>query len=341
MEEQEPLLHPDQLFNGTIPYPKSLSPSSIAEFRKCPQSFLFQYLYGLKQPTSPVLVKGSMCHAALEQVFDLAPADRNLEHLQNLFRKAWAEKRDLPDYNHLFENEREEAVWGREGLQLLANYMSAEDPTSLEPAQREVWVKSYLTIDPTKGTTGYVLARDDSRNEGGVDGTFLVRGIVDRLDLVRTKDAPNEPVVLRVTDYKTGKAPDLKYSAAMNQKIVAENFFQLMIYALLLREKGGDFDQDRSLSVRFLRLFHLTSVRGSALLLDMDLGADPFERDSRLQAVHQQLSQVWTDIVELVSQQDPTLFVGCSRSFCYCHTCRQRFVPGTVWQPAEEVRAGD
>jgi len=304
------------------------------EFKRCPQSFLFQYLYGLKQPTSLALCKGSMCHAALEKVFDLEPQDRTLEHLQNLFRSVWSEHRMQDGYRQLFETTtsrdlQAEGNWGRESLQLLENYYSFEDPRSIprpNPIQREIWVKAHLSLDSRLGATGYVVPKDYETANPDNDA-FLVRGIVDRLDMIRV--SPYQ-VALRIVDYKTGKAPNLKYSATMNQKIAEEAFYQLKIYALLLREKGADIE---SLDLRYLRLLYLTSESGQAKSMDMDLGETEEERDRLLQDIHADLSSVWTSIVDLVSQQDPKAFVGCDRSFCYCHKCRERFVPGTLWEP--------
>lgn len=339
------LLDPSQLFNGTIPYPKSLSPSSAMEFRNCPQSFLFQYLYGIKQPTSPVLAKGTMCHEALEQIFDLDPPDRTLEHLQNLLRSSWAKHRTTEKYNFLFGTDslgqdwdREaEQKWGREGLQLLENYYNVEDPKLVErpnPIQREIWLRADLTVDPKLGVTGHAVngAKPNGDNESH-DERFLVRGIVDRLDMVRV--SKNE-VALRIVDYKTGKAPNLKYSQAMNAKIVDEAFYQLKIYALLLREKGAG-RSSQGLDLRVLRLLHLTSASGKGKYLDMDLGETQEERDIVLQEIHADLSNVWTSICELVATQDPKAFVGCSRPFCYCHKCRETFVPDTVWEPPAAI----
>ena len=364
---KESLWNPEKDFNMT--YPKALSPSAINEFLACPQSFLFQYIYNLRQPTSLALAKGSFCHEALEQVFDLDAADRTLEHLQNLFRKAWSQQRQKEPYAQLFlrrnkkkrkddDNDDDddvqwdleaEAQWGREALQLLENYVHYEDPrhvTRPNPVQREVWVQAQLTLDPTQGKTGYVVSPssrtthatshsdmepDDNSNDNNnnTEGTFLVRGIVDRLDMVRDKET--NAIVMRLTDYKTGKAPELKYSVAMNDKIVAQNFFQLQIYALLLREK--QIDREHSMDLRYLRLLYLTSAQGPAVAWDYDMGATEAERDFMLQQVHAKLSQVWMDIVQLVSQQDPRLWQGCDRSFCYCHKCRSKFLPGTVWEP--------
>jgi hypothetical protein len=351
--EDPPLYHPDDFFNGSLPYPDALSPSSILEFQKCPQSFLFQYIYKLKQPTSTALAKGSMCHSALEQVFDLTPEQRTLENLQNLFRKEWSQNRLSKQYGMLFEIDGEtetdggtprrdleaEGVWGRQGLQLLESYYRVEDPRTVtrpNPMQREIWVKAQLAIDSTTGVTGYTNANAVVANanagvtKDSASPSFLVRGIVDRLDLVQASD---KSVALRVVDYKTGKAPNLKYSPTMNKKIADEAFFQLKIYALLIREKGAASAIDSTMDLRWLRLFYLTSASGEAAFMDMDLGDTPQSRDRLLQEVHAELASVWNKILELVSLQDATQFVGCDRSFCYCHKCRPRFVPGTVWQP--------
>lgn len=356
-DNDTPLYHPNDFFNGSLPYPASLSPSSILEFQKCPQSFLFQYIYKLKQPTSTALAKGSMCHSALEQVFDLTPEQRTLENLQNLFRKEWSQNRLSKQYGFLFEIDEEtqtadssvpttprrdleaEGVWGRQGLQLLENYCRVEDPrkvTRPNPMQREIWVKAQLAVDSTTGATGYTNANAVVANanagvtKDSASPSFLVRGIVDRLDLVQAFD---KSVALRVVDYKTGKAPNLKYSAAMNKKIADEAFFQLKIYALLIREKGAASAIDSTMDLRWLRLFYLTSESGEAAFMDMDLGDSQQSRDRLLQEVHAELANVWNKILELVSMQDATQFVGCDRSFCYCHKCRPRFVPGTVWEP--------
>lgn len=374
-DDAPPLLHPSTVTaNGILPHLKSLSPSSILEFQKCPQSFLFQYIYKIKQPANAALAKGSMCHAALEQVFDLAPADRTLVNLQNLYRKHWSQNRLSKLYRPLFETtaagdtdtttggttgttttttttaERDlpaERAWGQQGLQLLENYVAHEDPRTVprpNPVQREQWVKAQLPVESATGVTGYTVPRAAGQqqqrpdDQPGPPESFLVRGIVDRLDLV--KDPVTKSVALRIVDYKTGKAPNLKYSAAMNEQIANEAFFQLKIYALLIRETGlGKSNTGTSTSttaamdLRWLRLFYLTSEQGPAAFMDMDLGATAAERDRLLQDVHADLAATWTAIGELVSKQDPMLFVGCDRSFCYCHKCRPKFVPGTVWEP--------
>jgi hypothetical protein len=272
-----------------------------------------------------------------------------LETLHNLLRASWSKQRYSDKYRFLFEspvsssstnsssssevewNRNAEAEWGQSALQLLSNYYHAEDPREIRrpnPLKREMWLRSHLTVDPTLGVTA-----NPSQSRTPSDETFYIRGIVDRLDLVKVPGTKG--VAMKIVDYKTGKAPDLKYSKPMNDKIVEEAFYQLKVYALLLREKGASFEEEGPAwnNLRFLELFYLTSESGRAKPWRYDLGETQEQRDEHLQTIHQDLSQVWQDIAALVSLQDPKAFVGCDRSFCYCHKCRERFVPGTLWEP--------
>jgi ATP-dependent exoDNAse (exonuclease V) beta subunit len=345
-EHSSSLMHPNDF--GEIPFPTHLSPSSAMEFRECPQSFLFQYLYNLRQPTSLVLAKGSMCHKALEHIFDLDPPERTLENLHNMLRVHWGEQRFKDEYRFLFETEegardvQAEREWGQSALQLLDNYYRSEDPRTIvrpNPYKREVWVNANLTVDPSLGETG------GNSSPAAVTGnatassleTFKVRGIVDRIDMVKLS---SQQVALRIVDYKTGKAPTLKYSASMNQQIFEKNFWQLKVYALLLREMAAAKSKDKpssnngqsSMDLRYLKLHYLNSEKGRAKVWEMDLGETQQMRDETLQQVHKDLAKIWTDIRELVAMQDPKAFMHCDRSFCYCHKCRERFVPGTVFE---------
>ena len=272
-----------------------------------------------------------MCHEALEKVFDLEPPERTLENLQNLLRTSWSHHRrnnngsnsSPSQYANLFTTSEEEKAWGESCLALLQNYYQLEDPTQIprpNPIQREIWVRAKLPCSSPSSET----------ND---NPTVLVRGVVDRLDLVRISRKSRE-VCLRLVDYKTGKAPDLKYSQSMNEKICEEAFFQLKIYALLLHKQRQSQPWQRGLELRFLRLLYLTSAEGNAQYLDLDLGATREERELLLEGVEQEIVETYHRIQQLVQTQDPLQFVGCDRSFCYCHKCRPRFLPGSVWEPA-------
>ncbi|KAL7559387.1 hypothetical protein ACA910_008010 [Epithemia clementina (nom. ined.)] len=444
-----------------IPLPKSLSPSSIIEFQGCPQSFLFQYILGLKQPTTKAMAKGTLIHSTLEQIFDLDPAERTLETLQNLFRANWKACRDNNNtttdhqkndsYSNLFVDAETgewqleaERAWGQHALQLLQNYYDKDRPQDQGrgPAHRERWVMAHLSTHPPQNLGASTASTKDGEND-----TILVRGIMDRLELIRQDSNYNNPtphnsvlwgrpnhfnniiinnniknrqpkepaVVLRLCDYKTGKAPEFKYAPWMNEKIRQQAFFQLQLYALLMRtqqlskataaattttttttnkkeqqqQEIGDHDDDEddnnslimhqplieqsasetvsstesplpTMDLRYLRLFYLTrhptstnnenyhatagdnnidAADDEAVFLDWDLGATQPERDAQLLQVHQQVANIWQEIQHLCQVGDFTAWKGCDRSFCYCHKCRPRFVPGTVWEPFSPKRS--
>ena len=329
--------------NFPLNLPKSLSPSAAMEFKQCPQSYFFQYILGIKQPTTEALAKGSMCHTALEKLFDYPAEERSLDKLQNLMREAWRDARKKDQYSKLFRQKSDpdtrdvnaERKWGLDALKLLENYVEVEDPkhVKVDPLRREMWVKADLALDPKRGVTYHDVFGDENSDceTQATDMTFLVRGIVDRIDL--THDPNTNASGLRIVDYKTGKAPNFKYSKAMNKKIADEAMWQLKIYALLLREM---FAKKRcndlpDAELRSLRLLYLTSASGKGQYLDFDLGDTEAERDATLNEVHIELSEIWSNITKLVNNQDPREFVGCTRSFCYCHKLRPKFEDGVVW----------
>lgn len=218
-----------------IPLPTQLSPSSLDLFQKCPQAFFFQYILKLKPdpPTSPALVRGTCCHTALEEIFELKPSDRSLDNLMNLFRRAWGKKRGDRDSvigeddqkqndcaclfrssdNQSYDIDAEKE-WGEQSLDLLKNYYELEDPKSIpphNPITREMWVH----------------ARFDAE---GIP--FIIRGIIDRIDIF--VDEQSGKVHLQIIDYKTGKKPHFKYSQHVNERIEKEHFFNMRLYALIL-----------------------------------------------------------------------------------------------------------
>jgi putative RecB family exonuclease len=106
-------------------------------------------------------------------------------------------------------------------MSLLARYMLLEQPATFDPIWREHKViLSYTVDDAPQGVTPPTYGLN-------------ITGVLDRLD--RREDGK-----LVVLDYKTGKAPSLKYSARANRRIVNEKFDQLRIYALLVAKELGE-----------------------------------------------------------------------------------------------------
>ena len=123
---------------------KNLSPSRASQFKTCPKQFKFANVDKLKEPTNEVQAKGTTVHQALEDLFDLPKEDRNIEKLHNLFREAWTKVRGTDEHHDLFSTVEEEREWGVDGLKLLNNYMTIEDPASFDPLERERWVRGSI-----------------------------------------------------------------------------------------------------------------------------------------------------------------------------------------------------
>ena len=186
---------------------KNLSPSRASQFKTCPKQFKFANIDKIKEPTTEVQAKGTTVHQALEDLFDFKPDERNTEKLHNLFREAWTKVRGNDEHHNLFSSVEEEREWGLDGLKLLNNYMSIEDPTSFEPLERERWVR------------------------GSIEDLNL-RGILDRMDR-------NNKGELVIVDYKSGKAPLAKYKEP--------RFFALKLYALLIQKELGEMPSELKL----------------------------------------------------------------------------------------------
>lgn len=157
---------------------ETLSPSRASDFKVCPQLFKFRAIDRIETPPTIHQARGTTAHLALQRLFDDPPSDRTPERLFDLFREAWVELRET-EFADLFATADDERAWGIESLEVLANYFGVEDPTTLEPLERELDM-----LQPV--------------------GDMTIRGILDRME--ETRDG------LVITDYKTGKAPPERYA---------------------------------------------------------------------------------------------------------------------------------
>lgn len=183
----------------------SLSPSRASDFLNCPLLYRFRVVDKLPEPPSPAATRGTLVHAVLEQLFDLPARQRSLEAATELVPTIWRELLHGDEaLAATFADDRDGALaasWLAGTEDLLATYFSMEDPTRLQPAEREL----ALAVELPSG--------------------LLLRGYVDRLDV-----APDGAV--RVVDYKTGRAPRVDFE----QKAL----FQMRFYALALWRLRGE-----------------------------------------------------------------------------------------------------
>jgi putative RecB family exonuclease len=181
----------------------ALSPSRASDFKQCPLLYRFRAIDRLPEPRSTAQLRGSVVHAALEQLYALPAADRDHDSALELITPAWnrmvAENPTLADD---LDPAVQDALLG-EARALLSGYYRLEDPTRFEPQGCEQHIEVELE-----------------------DGTLL-RGFVDRIDVAPTGE-------MRVVDYKTGKAPSEVWALAE-----AKALFQMKFYAVaLLRSRG-------------------------------------------------------------------------------------------------------
>ncbi|GAY15161.1 RecB family exonuclease [Mycobacterium sp. shizuoka-1] len=176
----------------------ALSPSRAADFKQCPLLYRFRAVDRLPEPPSTAQLRGSVVHAALEQLYGLPAADRGPQTALSLVDPAWdrvlAEHPDLVD--GFTEDQRGQLL--AEARDLLSGYYRLEDPTRFDPQSCEQRIEVELA-----------------------DGTLL-RGYVDRIDVAGTGE-------LRVVDYKTGKAPPAARALAEFKAL-----FQMKFYAVAL-----------------------------------------------------------------------------------------------------------
>src|ERR1700684_3386390 len=75
----------------------ALSPSRAADFKQCPLLYRFRAIDRLPEPPSTAQVRGSVGHAALEQLYGLPAAQRGPQTVDALVGPAW-EKVIAPEH---------------------------------------------------------------------------------------------------------------------------------------------------------------------------------------------------------------------------------------------------
>lgn len=182
--------------------PTAISPSRAGDFMQCPLLYRFRVVDRLPEAPSPAAVRGTVVHAVLERLFDLPRGDRTLDAARGLLPAQWSRVREeAPELSALFDGDAEAVTsWLAGAEDLLARWFELEDPTRLEPADRELYVETTL------------------------DDGLMLRGYVDRVDV-----APDGRI--RVVDYKTGRAP--------RESFEGKALFQMKFYALVLWRLRG------------------------------------------------------------------------------------------------------
>ena len=185
----------------------ALSPSRAGDFLSCPLLYRFRTIDHLPEPYSLAAVRGTVVHKVLEDLFDLPAAQRTPERARDLVGPIWEQLLESePQMAEMFDAPTDVGEgfdmpsWLTSCNSVLDRYFTVEDPSRLEPAEREVYVETLL------------------------DSRLLLRGFVDRIDV-----APDGAI--RVVDYKTGRSP--------GERFEAKALFQMKFYALVIWRTRG------------------------------------------------------------------------------------------------------
>lgn len=180
--------------------PTSLSPSKVSSFTDCALAFRFASIDRIPQAPTAAMVKGTLVHSALERLFALDPAERNLPNAQVCLAEARMAIEADPEWIELALDDQLEPKFMAEAATLVDKYFQLEDPSTITP----VGLEMQLEFD--------------------LDGIFL-RGIIDRLE----ENAAGE---LIITDYKTGRAPAPAFQKA---RLGGVHFYSLLCERVLGR----------------------------------------------------------------------------------------------------------
>ncbi|MEU3503728.1 RecB family exonuclease [Streptomyces hundungensis] len=179
--------------------PTSLSPSRANDFMQCPLLYRFRVIDRLPEKPSEAATRGTLVHAVLERLFDDPAAERTAPRAKSMIPAQWDRLLEAkPELTELFADDLEGerlTKWLGEAERLVERWFSLEDPTRLEPVEREFFVETEL--------------------ESGL----RLRGVIDRVDVAPTGE-------VRIVDYKTGKAPRPQYAEGA--------LFQMKFYALVV-----------------------------------------------------------------------------------------------------------
>lgn len=181
----------------------ALSPSRATDFKQCPLLYRFRAIDRLPEATSAAQLRGSVVHAALEQLYGLPAGLRSPDTARSLVQRAW---------DQMVAAEPE-----------LAGELDPGQPTQLLEDARALVSGYYRLEDPTRFDPQYCEQRVEVEL---ADGTLL-RGYIDRIDVAATGE-------LRVVDYKTGKAPPAARALAEFKAM-----FQMKFYAVALFRSRG------------------------------------------------------------------------------------------------------
>src|SRR5467141_60739 len=158
-----------ETFLPAPPEPLELNPSAVDSYRRCPQKYLFTYLWSLQEGAKATLTFGRVMHSTIRRVMAEFKKGNRLpfEEVQHLFETEWSAGGIEDDYQ---EGEYRED--GLEQLRALHRDVLQETPEILE-------LEKTFTLP--------------------VENNVVLKGRIDQINSLGRSD-------VEIVDYKTGKA---------------------------------------------------------------------------------------------------------------------------------------
>jgi DNA helicase II / ATP-dependent DNA helicase PcrA len=151
------------------PEPLELNPSAVDSYRKCPQKYLFAYLWSLQEGAKATLTFGRVMHATIRRVMTEFKRGNRLpfDEVQRLFETEWSASG--------FEDEYQEGEYKKDGLeQLRALHQAISEQT---PDIQDLEKTFSLPVE----------------------NNIVLKGRIDQINSLGRND-------VEIVDYKTGKA---------------------------------------------------------------------------------------------------------------------------------------
>jgi DNA helicase-2/ATP-dependent DNA helicase PcrA len=157
-----------ETFHPPSPEPLKLSSSQVDNYRKCPQQYLFGYLWSLKEGPRATLSFGSIMHTTIKRFVEQLRRGVKLpfEEVARIFETEWTSAG--------FEDDYQEGEYKKDGVEQLRVFHTAMIEAPLEIRDQE---KSF---------------------ELPLENNVIVAGRIDQINSVGRND-------VEIVDYKTGK----------------------------------------------------------------------------------------------------------------------------------------
>jgi DNA helicase-2/ATP-dependent DNA helicase PcrA len=157
-----------ETFHPASPEPLKLSASAVENYRRCPQQYLFSYLWSLKEGPRATLTFGSVMHTTIKRFVEQLRKGVKLrfEEVQRIFETEWTSAG--------FEDQYQEAEYKKDGIEQLRAFHAAiiQAPPDVREQER-----------------GFELP---------LENNVIVAGRIDQINSLGRND-------VEIVDYKTGK----------------------------------------------------------------------------------------------------------------------------------------